>query len=219
MTIWCSVFVFGVCVGAAELMSRHSDHRLRAISTVPSLGYLFLNGMLSVFALLVIDYARPEWLGFKTAADGTVKTPETLWIVLTAGFGAATFFRSSIFKLKTPDGDMSIGPAIIIDVFLNVIDESVDRIIGQQRLIEVSGLMMDVDFEKAAKNLPTFSFAALRRLPPDAQQQFAFQLKQLIDSADLDPKVRAVSLGLSIMNLTGKPILTQAVKQLGNAIK
>jgi hypothetical protein len=218
MIVWSSVFAFGVLVGAAELMSRHSDHRLRAISTAPSLGYLFLNGMLSVFALVVINYARPEWLGFKTAPDGTVTTPNHLWIILTAGFGAATFFRSSIFKLKTPDGDMSIGPAIIIDVFLNVIDESVDRIIGQQRLIEVSSLMMNVNFDKAAKNLPTFSFAALRRLPPEAQQQFAFQLKQLVDNVDLDPKVRAVSLGLSIMNLTGKPILTQAVKQLGESI-
>ncbi|MDR3462351.1 MAG: hypothetical protein P4L76_08560 [Beijerinckiaceae bacterium] len=213
------VFLFGCLVGAAELISRHSDHRLRAISTVPSLAYLLLNGLMSVFALLVINYVRPEWLGYKTDASGIVQSPESIWLILAAGFSGATFFRSSVFKLKTPDGDMSIGPAIIIDVFLNVIDESVDRIIGQQRLIEVSAIMDGVNFDKAAKNLPTFSFAALRRLSPDAQQQFAFQLKQLADRTELDPKVRSISLGLSIMNLTGKPILTQAVTQLGDTIK
>jgi hypothetical protein len=54
------VFLFGCAVGAAELVSRHSDHRLRAMMTAPSLGYLFLNGILSVFTLLVVHLAGPD---------------------------------------------------------------------------------------------------------------------------------------------------------------
>lgn len=44
-------------------------------------------------------------------------------------------------------------------------------------------------------------------------------MKQLVDTPNLDPKVRSMSLGLSIMNLTGKPILVEAVQQLGAAIQ
>lgn len=212
--VWFSVFLFGCLVGAAELTSRHSDHRLMAISTMPSCAYLFLNGVLSLSALLLMDYIKPAWLGYKEGSG-----PDYVWVVLASGFGAAAFFRSSIFKMKTPDGELAVGPALVIDIFLNVIDESVDRVIGRQRLREVSQIMQDVDFRKASLNLPTYSFAALRRLSPEAQQQFAFQLKQLAERSDLDPHVSAVSLGLSIMNLTGKPILQQAVTELGAVIK
>src|SRR5271165_4093006 len=110
---------------------------------------------------------------------------------------------------------MAVGPAIIFDVFLNSIDESVDRIIGVQRVREVSEIMKDVDFDKACKSLPTLSFSTLRRLSDDAQRQFAFQVDQLIkNQAGLNEKAKTLSLALSIMNLTGKPILTECVSQL-----
>lgn len=209
------VFFLGCLVGGAELTSRHSDHRLTAMFTGPSLAYLFLNGLLSLSALCLLDRLHPAWAGF--GDDG--HKPDDLRLVLIAGFGAAAFFRSSLFKLKTPDGDVAVGPALIFDTFLGIIDESVDRTIARKRLLEVSQIMLGVDFDKAAKNLPTFCFAALHRLTPDAQQQFAFQLKQLIDTPGLSPKVKAVSLGLSIMNLTGKPVLEKAIESLGNDIK
>jgi hypothetical protein len=219
-TPWTFIFVFvlGALIGAAELISRHSDYRLRAISTGPSVGYLCFNGILSIFALLIIQLTHPDWLGYKLVGD-RYEPDQPLWTILTAGFGAAAFFRSSIFKIKTGDGDVSVGPSLIIDVFLNAIDESVDRVIGEQRLIEVATLMANVDFEKAYQNLPTLCFAALRRLPAESQSQAASQLKELHDRHDMNAEVKANSLGLTILNLTGLPILRQAVKQLGGAIK
>lgn len=214
------VFVFGVLVGIAELVSRHSDYRFRALATAPSLGYLFLNGLLSVFALTVIDYLRPQWLGYTFDAGGAlIKQPETIWLVLTAGFGAAAFFRSSLFKIKTQDGEISVGPAIIIDILLDVIDEAVDRVIGNRRLKDMTEVMQNVDFAKASKSLPTLCFASLRRLSPEVQRQFALQLKELVDDPNMNGKVRALSLGLAIMNLTGKAILLEAVHQLGDDIR
>lgn len=209
------VFLFGVLVGASELISRHSDYRFLALITAPSLFYLCLNGALSIVALIVIQIIQPTWLGFVNGQPPT----NIIWLVLTAGFGAAAFFRSSIFKLKTGNGDLSVGPAMVIDVLLDIIDEAVDRVIGERRLKEVSAIMAKVDFTKAALNLPTYSFASLKRLSPETQRQFAFQLKQLQDTGSLDPKVRSVSLGLSIMGLTGKSILKQAVEELGPSIQ
>ena len=210
----------GVMVGVAELLSRHRDYPLLAISTLPSLGYLALNGILSLMALLVLGIWRPEWVlvGAPTASS-PMPPLDVLKASLVAGFGAAAFFRSSLFKVRTPDGDLSFGPAIVIDVFLRVIDDGVDRTLGAKRLDDVAAIMQGVNFEKAARSLPTYCFAALKRLSPEAQQQFAFQIKALQDAPNIDPAAKTTSLGLAIMTLVGRAILQKAVKQLGASIR
>jgi hypothetical protein len=206
------VFLAGALVGLAELLTRHRDYPVDAAVSLPSLCYLVLNGALSMLALLIVNLSPPDWLRSPGGLD-PVKT------TLLVGFGAAAFFRSSFFKLRTPDGDVSIGPGLIIDVFLKVIDEAVDRKLGEKRVDDASAIMANVVFAKAAKALPAFCFAALRRLPPEAQQQFAFQLDQLNKSTDMDDDTRAVLLGQAIMTLTGRRILIKAVRQLDQKIK
>lgn len=205
------VFVAGVLVGLGELLSRHRDYPRQAAISVPSFAYLMLNGILSVVALLIVSLSPPDWL-----QNGTELDPVKTFLVV--GFGAAAFFRSSFFKLRTPDGDISVGPGLIIDVFLRVIDDSVDRKLGETRLDDASSIMRGVSFPKAAKALPTYCFAGLRRLSPDAQQQAALQIKALHE-ADMDEQAKVVALGLTIMTLTGKPILQKGVDHLGDKIK
>lgn len=212
MGIFALVFLAGALVGLAELLSRHKDYPQWAALSVPSLGYLFLNGVLSALALLIVRLSPPDWLMNGSELD-PVKT------VMVVGFGAAAFFRSSFFKLRTPDGDISVGPGLIIDVFLKVIDDLVDRKLGEQRLDDVSRIMQNVSFALAAKALPTYCFAALRGLSPESQQQFALSVKALIDAKEIDDDAKAVSLGLAIMALTGKSILEKGVAQLGSRIK
>lgn len=206
--------LFGATIGVVELASRHSDHRLAAISRFPSLVYILINAMTSLAALYVIDVVRPDWLGF--TADG--ERPHVLWLVLTAGFGAAAFFRSSLFKLQGPQGEVAVGPAFMIDSILEFIDESVDRALGRRRMQEVGEIMRDVDFEKAIKALPAYCVASLKRIPADAQAQFGAQLEQLGRSSlpdDLKPHM----LGLAISALTGPQVLREAVARLGATIK
>lgn len=206
------VFVAGMLVGLAELLSRHRDYPLQAGLSLPSFGYLILNGSLSLVALLIVSLSPPEWLKSGAALD-PIKT------VLLVGFGAAAFFRSSFFKLRTPEGEISVGPGLIIDVFIKVIDDAVDRKLGGQRLDDASEIMKDVSFVKAAKALPTYCFAGLRRLSPESQQQAALQIKALSEAADMDDAAKSVALGLTIMSLTGKAILRKGVTQLGARIK
>jgi hypothetical protein len=209
------VFLAGALVGLAELLSRHRDYPVLAALSEPSIAYLFLNGFLSMLALLVCKLSPPTFLltGAEQHDLDPVKT------VLFVGFGAAAFFRSSFFKLRTPEGDISVGPGLIIDVFLRVIDDAVDRKLGAKRLDDVAAIMDGVIYVKAAKALPTYSFAALKRLSPESQQQFAIQIKSLTDAADIDDDTKSVSLGLAIMSLTGFGILKKAVDHLGHTIK
>ena len=212
--MWTYVLVFlaGALVGLGELLSRHRDYPKDAALSAPSFGYVVLNGVLSMVALLIVSLSPPDWLKNGAELD-PVKT------VLVVGFGAAAFFRSSFFKLRTPDGDISVGPGLIIDVFLRVIDDAVDRKLGEKRLDDASAIMQGVNFGKAAKALPTYCFAGLKRLAPEAQQQTALQIKALSDATDIDDDTKAVALGLALMALTGKPILQKAVTHLGGKIK
>jgi hypothetical protein len=173
---------------------------------------LILNGGLSVLALSIINLSPPEFL-----KDGDHL--ESLKTFLFIGFGAGAFFRSSFFKARTPDGEISIGPGLIIDVFLRVIDDSVDRWLAARRLDDVSAIMAGVSYSKAAKALPTYCFAALRRLSPESQQQFAMQIKALTDDAEIEEDTKPVPLGLAIMSLTGFHILKKAVEHLGQKIR
>lgn len=207
------VFVAGLLVGIAELLSRHRDYPVRAVTSGPSLGYLALNGILSIAALAIVSLSPPQWL--MRAGGGELDPLKTALVV---GFGAAAFFRSSFFKVRAPEGDISVGPGLIIDVFQRVIDGAVDRKLGEQRIDDVSAIMANVSFAKAAKALPTYCFAALRRVSPDEQQQLAIQIKTLGDATDIAEDAKVVSLGLAIMALTGKRILAKAVSHLGDRI-
>lgn len=206
--------LFGATIGIVELASRHSDHRLAAISRFPSLVYIGINAVVSVAALYVLDVVRPSWLGY-TAEGGR---PEVVWLVLTAGFGAAAFFRSSLFKLQGPQGEVAVGPAFMIDSVLEFIDEGVDRALGRQRMLEVAEIMAGVDFVKAVDTLPAYCIAALRRVPADAQAQFGTQIEQLRRSS-LPEGLKPQMLGLAISALTGPQILRDAVTCLGDNIK
>ena len=207
-----SVFAAGLLVGLAELLSRHRDYPAAAAWSWPSAAYLALNGTLSIIALFLVRLSPPQWLMNGTGPD-IVKT--TLFV----GFGAAAFFRSSFFKVRTTDGELSVGPGLIIEVFLRVIDDAVDRKLGARRLDDASTIMSGVNFSKAAKALPTYCFSALKRLSPDAQQQAAIQIKAIEDATGMDERTKAVALGQSIMALTGRTILEKAVGHLGDSIK
>ena len=206
------VFAAGAVVGLAELLSRHRDYPVNAAFSLPSLFYVLLNGGLSVLALVIVSLLPPDWL--KNGAD-----LDTLKTTLAVGFGAAAFFRSSFFKLSTPDGEVSVGPGLVIDIFLEVIDDSVDRMLGERRLDDATRIMKDVVFTKAQTVLPTTCFAALKRLSAESQQQAALQIRALSANADMDEQSKAVALGLAMMSLTGKQILQKAVSYLGPRIK
>lgn len=214
MWLFILVFAAGVVVGLGELLSRHRDYPLEAIASAPSAFYLILNGLLSILALLVVRLAPPDWL----MTTDTTPVLDLLKTVLLVGFGAAAFFRSSFFKLRTNDGELSVGPGLIIEVFLKVIDEAVDRRLGETRLDDVTKIMQGVSFVKAKTELPTLCFGALRRLADGDQQAMALEVRRLTDATDMTDQSKAVSLGLALMTVTGKPILSKAVKELGSTI-
>ena len=60
--------------------------------------------------------------------------------VLVAGLTAVALFRSSFLKLKSPEGELPIGPSVILDTLLGSIDREVDRKMATPRAVARSSM-------------------------------------------------------------------------------
>ena len=208
----------GVVVGAAELVSRHSDRPLSALQVGWGVFYLVLNALFSLVATLLIDVLRPTWITWP--ATGTLDVGSAAWltVVAAAGFGSAAVFRSGIMKVRGADGEVTLGPGAVADVFLKMADDAVDRTLGVWRIDEVSATMAGVDFDLAKEVLPPYCFAALRRFGADQQAEFARQLVAL-EAATGDNATKTELLGLALIGVVGPKIVLKAVTRLGNRIR
>ena len=55
-------------------------------------------------------------------------------MALTAGFGAMAVFRSKLFIFRTEDGkEYPIGPSIVMETFLGLLDRKIDRLRAAKR--------------------------------------------------------------------------------------
>lgn len=209
----------GVIVGAAELISRHTDRPLRSLAVGWGLFYLILNATFSILAMFVLDVLRPDWIEWPPIATEMLAVGSAPWLaaVAAAGFGAAAVFRSGIMKVRGAEGEVTVGPGAVVDVFLRMTDDAVDRTLGIWRISFVGGAMQNVDFNVAKTVLPPYCFAALRRLDAAQQADFARQLASL-DTAAADNATKSELLGLSLVTLVGPDILKMAVIGLGDRI-
>jgi hypothetical protein len=170
---------------------------------------MILNVAACLICLVVLDRIRPSWL-FSSNQDGDV---QQLYLILAAGFGAAALFRSSLFKLKSPDGDVAVGPSILLDTLLAASDRGVDRTIAAPRGEKVSDVMKDVSFDRAKAALPAYCFALMQNIGPQEQKAFADQVNSL-SATPMADRVRALNLGLALINLVGENVLRRAVVDL-----
>lgn len=213
------VFLFGGGVGAAELISRFRDDPIRAVQTVPGSFYIALNAAASAVALYLI-YVFHDSLGFH---DVTTATPARPWssdpinlvkAVLLAGFSALLFFRTSIFKYRTGDSELPIGPSIVLDTLLNAADRAVDRVMAQPRAKFVTELMGVISFEKAAVILPSHCLALMQNVSNEESQRIASVVNQLRADAKMPDKIKSLNLGLALLNVLGMQVLRTAVDSL-----
>jgi hypothetical protein len=211
------VGLIGLCVGAVELVARYRDDPQRAIRTIPAIIYMLINVVACLTILYILNVIRPSWLfGEDATPDDIIK--HNLYVVLTAGFGAVALFRSSIFKIKTNDGELSIGPAVVLDTVLRASDRAVDRIVAQPRGISVADIMKDVSFERAKVALPLYCFGLMQNVSQEEQKGIGDQVNALA-TKPMEDKVRALSLGLALINVVGVKVLRAAVSNLGELVK
>jgi len=202
---WFIVAALGGIVGTSELVSRYRDAPGTALRSAPAIFYIALNVTASVAALVIVHHYKTEF-------------PSRLTQVLLAGVGAMAFFRTSLFVVRAGDRDVAIGPSGFLQIFLSAADRAVDRLRATVRSDSVGTIMKDVDYARAVLALPPYCLALMQNVAPEDQEELFRALKALDQSA-ADGPVKARLLGLELINVVGKDVLTAAVSALKDQIK
>lgn len=202
---WAAVALAGGIVGASELISRYKDEPGAAIRTWPALFYIAINSAASLGALGLIH--ANGWFG-----------PSRWTQILMAGVSAMAFFRTSLFVVRAGDRDVAIGPSGFLQIFLAAADRAVDRQRAAARSDAVARVMKGIDFDKASKALPPYCLALMQNVSPEDQQVLNRTLEGVANQG-VEPDVKALLLGLELINVVGVDVLTTAVKSLGDQIR
>ena len=202
---WAAAAVLGGLVGTSELISRYKDDPAASIKAWSGILYITINSAASVAALgLIHAYG---WFG-----------PSRWTQILMAGVSAMAFFRTSLFVVRAGDRDVGIGPSGFLQIFLTAADRAVDRTRAAARSQAVVEAMKDVDYEKAKGALPPYCLALMQNVSQEDQQELGRALKDL-DEGPAEPSVKALLLGIELINVVGVDVLKTAVKSLGDEIR
>jgi hypothetical protein len=208
----------GALVGVSELVARYTDSPEDALSAWPGLLYIAVN-MLAAGAAFGLAHGF-NLLNFTLATSpATSQSARLLTETLVSGLGAMAFFRSSVFTVRVGGTDVAVGPASVLQVILNAVDRACDRERALPRAQFVSQLMNGVSFTKAADILPQFCFSAMQNVSVGDRQVVLDWIKLLKSDAAVDDDQKALLLGLRLLNIVGRDVLTKTVDGLGPQIR
>lgn len=208
--------LFGVAVGAAEVISRYRDEPFAVVVTVPAAAYLLLNGAISfsAFALLLRYGTRL----FPPASGDLVLS------AIAAGFGGMMIARSKLFTYQGESGnEYSFGPAIVLESFLKTLDRKIDRLRSAERQKLVFAKIKDIPeidektLEFALDYLQT-SLQSYQNLSEAEKASFGKVLEGY-RTARLPPLLRMLAVGFALVNISGEENFDQVMADFVEAIK
>jgi hypothetical protein len=205
-----AVAVLSGLVGLTELLTRYRADPKQLTRSLAALAYILLNAAAGLGALGLI-HAMGWTFGGETASA------RRLMQVVVAGLGAVAISRSSLFIVRIGNSDVGLGPSTILTSLLGAIDRVVDRDQAQHRALQAEKIMKGVSFKEAHEALPTYCLALMQNLPAEDQEALARSVAAL-ERSDLDDDVKALALGIELMNMVGPDVLEVAVRTLGSRI-
>jgi hypothetical protein len=209
MAVWgwaARALLCGALAGGTEIVSRYRDEPLRATFNRFGIGYLFVNGLVAIFA-----YALP--LRYPTQVLPSVAGDDLL-IALVAGFGAAVVLRSKVFIYRSEDGkEYPVGPAIVLETLLKVLDRKIDRLRASARQRRVFAQMKDItDFEAAATYLEA-SLLSFQNLSQDEKAEVVRIIEQY-RKASWPAPLRTIAVGFAFLTIAGEENFDQVIANL-----
>ncbi len=210
---WAIVIALGAATGTIELVGRYRDAPFLALCSYGAILYIAVNVAAAVSGLFLLQQLGASFI------QETDPHKRVIYEVLIAGFGSLAFLRSSIFKLRLNDMDISVGPALLLDILLTAADRGVDRRRATDRARDVADAMKDVSFDKAISALPPFCFSLMQNLSVEEQSAISAQLEKVQKNIAIDPHAKSLLMGLLLMNFVGVGVLKEAVAKLLPYIK
>lgn len=201
-------FLSGALVGATEILSRYRDEQVKAILSPDGLLYVLFNGAISTFALILIfrfENSVPALSVFKG---------NSLTAAIAAGFGSTAIMRTRIAVIKGTDNkDVSIGPDIVINLLLSMIDRRIDRwrAARRQEIIATHFPQLKAlgSIDQASQYLMS-SLLSFQNLNDSEKQQFSDTVDRNKKSGS-DVNVQFQALGFLFLTVVGEENFASAL--------
>jgi hypothetical protein len=205
-------FIFGLSVGAAELISRYRDEPATAAFSLPGMLYLVLNGLISTAAYGLLAYYNDKILpGLSN---------DSLLTSIVAGFGAMVIMRSKLFNLRTEGGEnFAIGPDAVLMIFLKSVDRRVDRDRAASRQVLVYNFVKQVKSPDEAINFVRTSLASYQNLSDTEKADLNDIILKVQADKGLTPQLRFMAICFGLLNISGEKNFTALTSQLNEYLR
>lgn len=202
---------FGALTGMSEIMLRYRDEPLRATVTRYGLSYLALNGLIATSALFILmHYEDGVFPGLKN---------DLFMKAIVAGFGAMAVFRSKLFTYRAEDGrEFPVGPIIVLDTVLKVLDRKIDRQRSSERQRLVFEQLKDITAYDFAANYLVVSLLSYQNLTTDEKAVIANAVKEYREQTQWPTQLKSMALGFAFLTIAGEENFAEVVKNLKAAL-
>jgi hypothetical protein len=196
----------GGLVGAVEIFQRYKAEPFKAIFNKWGTSYILFNSLAAVVAYYVVVLA-------KGMGPDTASLAKLQWSTL-SGFGAAAILHSKLLSIRIPDGkEVALGPEIVVQTFLSVIDRQLDRTRAKDRYTAVRRLMENIDFEKAKIRLPLQIFQAMQGVTEEESNTLVARIAEIDEMEGLSSQDKSYILGFYLLDLVGERFLSEILPE------
>jgi len=194
-------------VATAELMTKFKDEPLAVLAKSKAWLYMLLNATIAALTLYMLSHTTlfgppTQFAGIKAA--------------LTAGLGSTILMRSKFLKVDLNGQEAAIGPEVIINVFLDTLERTIDRDRALVRRQIVEATMQTIDFTKAKDYVVMTIDASSQTTSPEATQKLITEAEKIAGSpiGDLE---KSYALGYLVLDMMGEKFLKELFNEPNRA--
>lgn len=201
--------VLGGLVGAVEIFQRYRSEPFRAVWNPWGGAYIAFNGFVA-------------GIGFFIAirAEGLISERSSLellrWAAL-AAFSSSALLRAKLMTIRLSDGkEVALGPELIIQTLLTVLDRELDRYRARHRFDTVHRLFATVDFDRAKLRLPLQVFQAMQTITEEESARLMKRIAEVDQMKTIDARDKSFLLGFYLLDLVGVEFLDGVLSRHGD---
>lgn len=195
---------FGVLVGTVEVFQRYRAEPFQALWNRWGGLYVGFNGAVAAAAFAVAH-----------ASQDLASTSPGLTLLqwsAAAGFGSSVLLRSKLLNVQMTGGkEIALGPEIVVQTFLAIVDRELDRLRARRRFDTVHRLFAGIDFERSKLRLPLQVFQAMQGVTEEETQTLMARVAEVDEMKTLGDEDKAFLLGFYLLDLVGEEFLTEVL--------
>lgn len=190
-----TVFLLGVIYSFVELINAFRTART-FFTSFWGLFYIFLNGLISVIALVVTfqNEINQAFIGSK---------------ILLAGTSALALMR--VVSIPVKHGDAKSNAVPMIEIILNFVKTAYDRNKSKNDLELIQPLMANIDYYKFTQEIPKLCGNMLNTLSEEDGKKMTEEIQKFLSIETGNKELKSVNLGFIMVKYVGYDLLKVAI--------